>query len=190
MRTTRITTVLLAAAMAVTAVGGPAVAAPPLFTERAAFTVDEIDPYLSDACGTTVHVTGSIRGKFTVYGDGSISDHFEQRIRFSTETGAVDLFSVNNIRDDGPSEPTIGPDGSMTFVNAYTHTGLPARLTSDDGVLALDAGRLQVEVEFTISADGEELLAFEDRSTYSGPHPLFEISEADYLDLFCSAVTG
>jgi hypothetical protein len=157
--------------------------------------VDEIDPFALEVCGLEVRVEGRIWGHFVLYGDQTARRHLNIEFTWSDpQTGHV-LFVERDAETffEVPISETVDQQaGTLTIVFEARITGLPLKgIVSGDGVLIRDAGWITQLVSIVLDLEtGEEISLDEEFLDFRGPHPFAELTVAERVALFCTALSG
>ena len=175
----RFTVVALAAAMLMTVVASPALAAKPVFMERFIDEFTDVDPGLEAECGlSTVHVDGLIRGVFKEYEDGHISEAVVGTLTFTGPNGEGPVYLTFGDAHRGAliSESLDPTTGLLTLVFEDTFLGNPEKWRIPGvGVVVTDTGYVSFTSTLVIDTSTDEIVSDETSDlVVHGPHPRLE----------------
>ena len=153
-----------------------AVAAAP---EKSMFT----DTFPDEICGFTGTSTINVVDLFTAFPDNTFRDSSNFRQTFVADNGKSLTLRAAGL-NQGQINPTLNPDGTITFVTTFI--GMPEQVKITNGpLLSLDAGAVTITRTFTVDQDGNPVdLVSQQLAGLHGPHPDL-LSD---FSLFCDEV--
>lgn len=187
-----VATLMLSVVPAVGAQGGK-----PVFVDRFDDRfVEDPDLFVLDFCGVDgVRTEFHFKGSFTLYEDGSAKVHLNEHI-VSTDsaTGSLLLVTRNafNIFSEPVEEIVDENAGTLTLIFDDIFVGLPLRLmVPGEGVLLRDAGVVRFVATVVLDLEtGEEISFTEEIIELHGPHPFLDLSDEEFAEIFCGAMSA
>lgn len=171
----------------------PASADAPVVREKFAETFDFFNEDYSAGCGVEVLSSGTVRGQFNMFADGTLRVHENGTIiHTNSETGdrVYETWAATFWVDASES---VGEDGLLTIHETVRANGVPIKFSAKGvGTIVRDAGTITFEntivLDFSL-LPGDPLVSFDQEILREGgPHPLFDGINPEEGAALCSAI--
>jgi len=163
----------------------------PVVREKFVDTFEFFNEDYSAGCGVNVESSGTVKGQFNMFADGTLRVHENGTIiHTNTATGdeVYETWAATFLVDASESM-----DGDvLTIDETVTANGLPIKFSAKGvGTIVRDAGTLTFHntIVLDFSLPGDPLVSFDQEIlSEGGPHPLFDGINPEEGAALCSAI--